>query len=283
MVSRVLNVRIFALACLVSVLTWTGCSRDNAAYRPDKATQELIEHCRDVLRPAPCEPLSDERRIELEAVYCEILRDYRARDIQALRDWERRLPKLVAKDGGDALRKLEEPVSRILFETFTFRPDLVEYANATNFIRDTESEIALARIWGDSRRARKEFGTFWGELDARVYLRLAAYRQKFTELELVDCERHASKLMREWCARIDSDEGYTKTLMDYRIAKDMLWGWKLMDEMNITWDAVVSSAVQQTTAPLVRAGYRPKWMGDYDHVPEPNWKEVKAWCRKGMW
>ena len=282
MVSLVLNSRMFAFACLASALTWSGCSRDNAVRQPDKATQVLIEHCQDVLRRPVQVPPSDDRQAELRAVYGEIVRAYRARDVQTLRDWERRLPEVVVGDGGAAFWKEEKPVFRILFETYCLRESLSEYADAESFIRDVESELALVRIWGNSRRVQKDLEKMFGELEARVYGRLVAYRDEFGRRGRADLERVADKFVREWCERIDSDEGYTKTLMDYMIANEMLWGWELIEKMNITWDTVVSGAVQQVTAPLARVGYRPRWLGDYDHVPEPNWKEIKAWCRKGF-
>ena len=277
--SLLLNYRIGASVGLALALTWLGCSREQSVQGADRATCERIEHCETVLkRPAYVSPDYD-RRVELRAIYGEVMKAYHDRDIAVLREWERRIPALVEKDGGDLFDEIEGPVYRTLFEIF--RPGvpgcaLGEYADADSFARDTAAALSLARLWGDSCRRRKRFSPFFSDLEANVYRQLAAYHGRFKAQGREDLGRLSDMFLQEWEDRIDSDEGYTKSVLDYRVARSTLSAWQVIERHSDSWDSVVSNEVLRTVHPLLRVGYRPKWLKSYEHVPEPDWETVKA-------
>ena len=270
------------LVCMVVLaleLTWFGCSREQVVPGTDRATLERIEYCEAVLRRSAYVSPDYDRRIELRAVYDGVMKAYHDRDIDRLRELERQVPALVEKTGGDLFDEIEGPVYRTLFETY--RPSingcaLSEYSDAGSFARDTAAALSLARLWGDSCRRRKSFPPFFPDLEANVYRQLAAYRGRFKALGREDLGRLADMFLREWQERIDSDEGYTKSVLDSRVARSTLSAWQVIERHSDSWDSVVSNEVLRTVHPLLRVGYRPKWLKSYEHVPEPDWETVKA-------
>ena len=274
MVSSFLNSKVAFAAWLAIVLA--GCSRNEPVPEVEEATRVQVDRCRKILESQIHVPLDHERRVELRAVYDEVMKAYRERDVATLRDWERRLPALVAKDGGESFDEIEDPVSRTLIEILCRRGGkLEEYSDVDSFERDMESEIALARLWGDSCRTRKDIGGFFAELEADVYDRLVTYRKMFKASGLPDLERAADKFVGQWCAHVDSESGYTRMVLDYLVARNTLWGWRTMEDYSISWNAVVSNTVDQVVRPLLRVGYSPKWLKEYERIPEPNWSAIR--------
>lgn len=210
-------------------------------------------------------PVDPALKAELRLAYDQIAVAYSNRQTRTMRQiFDRvggQIGPLLDKDFVDVCKPASLAVWDALFiqdgPRRDFRPP-GDFSDVTAFSRYAYALLELVKIYGDVNVARHNYGhamTFEGPL-----LRLLkAYRKKFAEEGRRDLETLADKLVSEWIAFIESDEGYSHRYARRALAENLALYER---ENKPREDAVMISRKVAVLGLQTFADYTPKWLNE---------------------
>lgn len=227
---------------------------------------EFIPHPHVVLSPA--------RKAELKTICAGIAKSYSNDQVEVLYEWRTRLPEMLESLGKNDLREIRRPIAAIIYNELHLNVNKIlrkepldeEFGGEEEFVRHANALVAIAFIDGDVSLRRGDLGRI-DDLEPWVFFRLKSYRDSFKEQGRSNLERAADLILAKWIDQIESEDGYTRTILRDRIANNRKWGDVLMSQSGLTWEEVAQGAVSQTVHILKTVGYTPKWLDEFKNIP----------------
>ena len=218
-------------------------------------------------------PTAEEMSIYLQVVG-DIVSAYSNGQEKAMYDGVARFPKSVYDLRGDDHHRVELPLARMWCnEQIRFRKDgLKEFASAEDFERAVRVSMALARIYGRFMvDSELEVHTIVS-IECEMLECLQKYKDKFVREGKSDCLQATERLLAEWIAQIESENGFVRAYM--RSQDQGLRRMRLV-ERGETTENELRRCVRGGVYPLQKlCGYTPKWLDEeFPLLPED--KEAK--------
>lgn len=266
---------VIALAglCAIAVIVMRATARQDRAARPFRRGDEWqAGFDPPVKQYVP--PTAEEMRTYLQIVG-DIVTAYSNGQEKAMYEAVARFPKSVYDLRGDDHHRVELSLARMWCNEriWVRKNGLKEYASAEDFEHTMRVSMALARIYGsfivdsgltaDNTIVSIECGTLE---------RLQKYKDKFVWEGRSDCLQATERLLAEWIAQIESENGFVRAYM--RSQDQGLRRMRLV-ERGETTENELRRCVRGGVYPLQKlCGYTPKWLDEeFPLLPED--KEAK--------
>ena len=195
--------------------------------------------------------------------FAHILNSYRVYDLPGMKDSMREVPDVVTNIHEGILLECSGPLRAELRNRFLFRKALFDFADVNHLVAYLRSNMELVRFLGNIALKRQDFDGMVDVYDALVLEQLMRYRHRYEESHTNDLEMCVDGLVDEWHRQIESENGFTRQSMWFQV--DLQWPlyydgtWTL--EQLSTW-------VKSRANRLVRLGYTPKWLSEFDDLSE---------------
>lgn len=198
----------------------------------------------------PCDYPSTGDRASLARFFIDLSEAY----TNGLSDVTERLmlhaPSRVATVADSVLADLARPLFRPFLLGFLlgFRSD--DFKSVEEFERIVGRDIEKARFLGELGVRRGAYTRLLPFIERHVLIRLNAYRREFAREGRSDLEASAAELVENWCRRIESEAGFTRSYVLATVRNRS-------GVPSVEW---ARRFARHETAGLVRAGYSPKWI-----------------------
>lgn len=195
--------------------------------------------------------------------FANILNSYREYDLSGMKDSIREVPDIVTNIHEGILLECSASLCAELRNRFLFRKTLFDFADADHLCAYLRLNMELVRFLGNIAVKRQDFDGMVDVYDALVLEQLLRYKHRYKELHAGNLEMCVDGLVDEWLLQIESENGFTRQSMWFQV--DMQW--PLYYEG--TWTlAQLTTWVKSRANRLVRLGYTPKWLSEFDDLSE---------------
>ena len=172
-------------------------------------------------------------------------------------------PLVVTNMPDQLFHSLSRPVRDILLNDFLDPSTTREFNTAEEFASYARNNIELLLFWGEILLKRGDFDGPVIFLDHAVLHKLLIYRDEFHSRKLDDCVLCVDGIIDEWHGHIESENGFTRRQMWFRVDLN----WPLYNEGTLT-SAQISEIVKGFASGLIRLGYTPKWLKEFDDLSD---------------
>ena len=255
----------FALAIGVAVIVyWSHSAKYRHALVQDNV--RVCYSCPDVDRtvryhPPLRKPISIAESNEVAKVFASLLAAYTNGQCVALKTSLDMVPDVVTNMPDQDFAVAVHPLRSALKDSFMFAEKLREFDSLPDFDEYMRINLYLIRFLGDAYvRRGGECGLLY-VYDSQTLGQLMRYRDMFHERGLLECEHAAEMYIAEWKDQIESENGFTRRYMWFQVDLQ----WPLYSERRMTLDGL-SRYVKSYAAGLIRLGYTPKWLSEFDDL-----------------
>jgi len=193
----------------------------------------------------------------------EIVASYRKGDISAMRTRIAEMPDVVSNMTEKAFVGPAFAAVHAMEEGFTMSRDLKEFATPMDFTRYCRINIEFALFVGNVFLTREDYESPMSQLDFRVLEVLLRYKDDFHVKGRMDLERSVDGFISEWESQIESENGFTRQYMWYQV--DLQWPCYNDGDWTLTQ---LSDWAKRYAKGLIRLGYTPKWLSEFDDLSE---------------
>ena len=214
-------------------------------------------------------PLTQAQSNELAGAFGRMAEAYRRGDRDAMLTCAHRLPDVVTNIPDRAFAQLVSPLARPLLYEFAHTDgrmphELKDFEGVKDFESYVRINLDLAMFLGNMYLKRGRYDNCpLPILDAAVLEQLLLYKHKFRVAERFDMEKVADEYIKEWHGQIESENGFTRQYMWFQV--DLQWSTYNKGGMTVEQ---LSDFVKRYARGLVRLGYTPKWLSEYDDLSE---------------
>ena len=214
-------------------------------------------------------PISEAQSNEIAVVFARMAEAYAHGEREAMLACTNELPDVVTNIPDRVFAQLVSPLARPLIYEFanTDGPiphEMKDFDDAKAFESYVRINLDVALFIGNMYLKRERYDKCPLEvIDATVLKQLLLYKEKFHAAERYDLEKVADGFIEEWHGQIESESGFTRQVMWFQV--DFLWGFYNSGELSLE---KLSERAKKYAKPLIRIGYTPKWLSEFDDLSE---------------
>ena len=173
------------------------------------------------------------------------------------------IPDVVTNMPDQALALAIKPIQSALDRRFIHAESLFEFSSGLDFERFGRANMEIVRYFGNLYLRRGGDCELLFVYDSQTLKQLMRYKDMFHAKDMLDCERAADMLIAEWVEQIESKDGFTRRYMWFQVDLQ----WPRYHEGKMTIDEL-SKLVKSYADGLIRLGYTPKWLSEFDDLTE---------------
>ena len=255
-----LAIGVAAIVCLShSVRCRHALAQENACVYYSCPDGDRVVRCHPPLRTAITVAESN----EVAKVFESLLAAYTNGQLATVRMSLDMVPGVVTNMPDQDFAVAVYPLVSALKNGFMFAEKLQRFDGLSDFEEYARINLDLIRFLGDAYvRRGGECGLLY-VYDSQTLGQFMRYRDMFHERGLVECEHAAERYIAEWKDQIESEYGFTRRYMWFQVDLQ----WPLYNEGRMTLDEL-SRHVKSYAAGLIRLGYTPKWLSEFDDLSE---------------
>ena len=214
-------------------------------------------------------PITEAQSNEIAVVFARMAEAYAHGEREAMLACTNELPDVVTNIPDRVFAQLVSPLARPLIYEFanTDGPiphEMKDFDDAKAFESYVRINLDVALFIGNMYLKRERYDKCPLEvIDATVLKQLLLYKEKFHAAERYDLEKVADGFIEEWHGQIESENGFTRQVMWFQV--DFLWGFYNSGEWSLE---KLSERAKKYAKPLIRIGYTPKWLSEFDDLSE---------------
>ena len=208
-------------------------------------------------------PITSEQSNMVAKAFASILESYQQQDVEGMRNAMKNVHGIVTNMQRNVFIQLSRPLRVALDEYFLWRQSPVEYSDVDVLSAHLRSNLELTIFLGNIALEREEFWTTVGIYDALVLSQLLGYKKIYSEQGSSELEKCVDCFIEEWHRQIESENGFTRQCMWYRVDA----GWTFYNDGIWTLEQLTAN-VKKGADQLVRLGYTPKWLWEFDDLSE---------------
>ena len=208
-------------------------------------------------------PVTAEQSNAVARAFNEIVASYRKGDVSAMRARIMEMPDVVSNMTEKAFVGPAFTAVHAMEEGFTMSRELKEFATPIDFMQYCRINIDFALFVGNVFLMREDYESPMSQLDFRVLQVLLRYKDDFHAKGRMDMELAVDSFISEWETQIESENGFTRQYMWYQV--DLQWACYNDGEWTL---AQLSEWAKRYAKGLVRLGYTPKWLSEFDDLSE---------------
>ncbi len=214
-------------------------------------------------KPPKRVPVTAEQSNAVARAFNEIVASYREGDISTMRTRIAEMPDVVSNMTEKAFVGPAFTAVHAMEDGFTMPKDLKEFATSRDFTQYCRINIEFALFLGNVFLMREDYESPMSQLDFRVLQVLLRYKDDFHAKGRMDMELAVDSFISEWETQIESENGFTRQYMWYQV--DLQWACYNDGEWTL---AQLSEWAKRYAKGLVRLGYTPKWLSEFDDLSE---------------
>ena len=213
-------------------------------------------------------PITTAQSNEIAVVFTRMAEAYRHGDRDALLACMNELPDVATNIQDCVFAKLAAPVTDTLELDFLgldgrIPHGLKDFDSIQEFESYVRINLDVALFIGNIYLKRTQYDGPVAYLDSAVLKQLLLYKEKFHAGGQADLEKIADKVVDEWHEQIESENGFTRQYMWFQV--DLQWatyneGVRTVEQL--------SNFVKPYATGLIRLGYTPKWLSEFDDLSE---------------
>ena len=208
-------------------------------------------------------PVTSEQSNMVARVFAEIADAYANGDGNGMRTCMGNLPDVVTNMPDRLFSALSAPVREKLLNGFLNPRCILEFSSDKEFKLYVRNSIDLSVFWGNSYVKRDDMASPVAFIDTSVLRQLLLYKTAFHNSRHIEFEKCVDVFIDEWKCQIDSENGFTRQYMVLQV--DLQWG--LYNSGNFTLESL-SAFVKEKANGLIKLGYTPKWLSEFDDLSE---------------
>lgn len=214
-------------------------------------------------------PITEAQSNELAAVFARMAEAYAHGERVAMLACTNELPDVITNIPDRVFAQLVSPLARQLLYEFAYTDgrvphEMKDFDDAKAFESYVRINLDVALFIGNMYLKRERYDSCpLGILDAAILEQLLLYKEKFHAAERSDLEKVADGFIAEWHEQIESENGFTRQVMWFQV--DLQWehynsgAWSLEK---------LSEWAKKYAKHLIRLGYTPKWLSEFDDLSE---------------
>ncbi len=207
--------------------------------------------------------ITSEQSNEVAKVFASILDSYQSQDIVGMKTAMKNVPDIVTNMQKKVFGQLSRPLRIALREQFLERKSPMDFSDVDKLSTYLRSNLDLTLFLGNIALEREDFGIMVESYDALVLSRLLDYKKNYGEQGASELEKCVDGFIEEWHRQIESENGFTRQCMWFQVDA----GWTFYHDGIWTLEHLTTN-VRRTASQLVRLGYTPKWLSEFDDLSE---------------
>ena len=193
-----------------------------------------------------------------------VARAYVEGDGKRMRACMESLPDVVTNMPDKLFTHLVHPISEALCDGFINPRELLkDFVSVADFEEYLRNSIDIAVFWGNSYAMREDFASPVEFLDVAVLRKLLIYKERFRNAGRPEMEKCADRFIQQWQNHIESEDGFTRKYMLFQV--DLQWCTYKCGDRSLEQ---LSAFVKGKANGLIRLGYTPKWLSEFDDLSE---------------
>ena len=207
--------------------------------------------------------ITSEQSNMVTKVFASILEAYKRHDVERMNTAMKDVPDIVTNMQDKVFIQLSRPLSDALDEHFLRRQLPMEFSGVDELSAYLRSNLELTLFLGNVALAREDFTKMVDIYDALVLSQLLNYKTLYHEQRAESLEKCVDGFIEIWHRQIESEHGFTRQCMWYQVDA----GWTLYHEGFCTLEQL-TDRVKLGADQLLRLGYTPKWLSEFDDLSE---------------
>ena len=163
----------------------------------------------------------------------------------------------------ESYRTIIRPFVAAFNKEFLRNERLSEFSSVSEFSDYIRFNMSTALMLGNMHVSRKDFSVLLKWLEGLTLLRLKRYQKKFFNDRHMDMAECAEQFIKEWIARIESEDGFTRRYM--RFYRDSQYdAISRTSELDAHAKSMVLKVVRQEIYEVAKeAEYTPFWVSEF--------------------
>ena len=202
-------------------------------------------------------------KIKLKAMFEEIAVAYSNRQIQTMQMKLDMVSPQTSTIPQESYRTIIRPFVAAFNKEFLRNERLSEFSSVSQFSDYIRFNMSTALMLGNMHVSRKDFSVLLKWLEGLTLLRLKRYQKKFFNDRHMDMAECAEQFIKEWIARIESEDGFTRRYM--RFYRDSQYdAISRTSELDAHAKSMVLKVVRQEIYEVAKeAEYTPFWVSEF--------------------
>ena len=194
--------------------------------------------------------------------FADILKAYGYGDWKSMKAYMDNVPDVVTNMHDKVYLKLRYPLRAALDEYFLNVKSPLEFPDVESLDKYLRVNIELVLFLGNMEQRRGDYESGL-RYDYLVLDQLNRYAKKYQDEGLECFEVCVDSFIEEWHRQIESENGFTRQYMWFQVDLQ----WPLYYEGSWTLDKL-SAWAKQYASHLIKRGYTPKWLSEFDDLSE---------------
>lgn len=202
-------------------------------------------------------------KMKLKAMFEEIAVAYSNRQIQTMQMKLDMVSPQTSTIPQESYRTIIRPFVAAFNKEFLRNERLSEFSSVSEFSDYIRFNMSTALMLGNMHVSRKDFSVLLKWLEGLTLLRLKRYQKKFFNDRHMDMAECAEQFIKEWIARIESEDGFTRRYM--RFYRDSQYdAISRASELDAHAKSMVLKVVRQEIYEVAKeAEYTPFWVSEF--------------------
>ena len=202
-------------------------------------------------------------KMKLKAMFEEIAVAYSNRQIQTMQMKLDMVSPQTSTIPQESYRTIIRPFVAAFNKEFLRNERLSEFSSVSEFSDYIRFNMSTALMLGNMHVSRKDFSVLLKWLEGLTLLRLKRYQKKFFNDRHMDMAECAEQFIKEWIARIESEDGFTRRYM--RFYRDSQYdAISRTSELDAHAKSMVLKVVRQEIYEVAKeAEYTPFWVSEF--------------------
>lgn len=202
-------------------------------------------------------------KMKLKAMFEEIAVAYSNRQFQTMQMKLDMVSSQTSTIPQESYRTIIRPFVAAFNKEFLRNERLSEFSSVSEFSDYIRFNMSTALMLGNMHVSRKDFSVLLKWLEGLTLLRLKRYQKKFFNDRHMDMAECAEQFIKEWIARIESEDGFTRRYM--RFYRDSQYdAISRTSELDAHAKSMVLKVVRQEIYEVAKeAEYTPFWVSEF--------------------